>query len=198
MFVLHVCKGRGREHWECCWLQLPVLGRRLWSSMLKWLLSKEDMNGIHRLQALFLKIFSFCYQCNRVPDERRYLLPLKSNYMRQIDRMVGLIWMVLQSNFCRVSGRAWDLALGIPLQLHSCVCCQWVSLCLLVFDDGYEGRFNSLTSSVFWTMEAPCATQKEISRFKTSNEKCWKWRLDILQKRKKEKKIGMCHLATSL
>ncbi|XP_015265066.1 PREDICTED: ER degradation-enhancing alpha-mannosidase-like protein 1 [Gekko japonicus] len=29
--------------------------------------------------------------CNRVPDERRYLLPLKSVYMRQIDQMVGLI-----------------------------------------------------------------------------------------------------------
>ncbi|XP_054832204.1 ER degradation-enhancing alpha-mannosidase-like protein 1 isoform X2 [Eublepharis macularius] len=29
--------------------------------------------------------------CNRVPDERRYLLPLKSIYMRQIDQMVGLI-----------------------------------------------------------------------------------------------------------
>lgn len=35
--------------------------------------------------------FNFFSQCNRVPDERRYLLPLKSNYMRQIDRMVGLI-----------------------------------------------------------------------------------------------------------
>ncbi|XP_057560844.1 ER degradation-enhancing alpha-mannosidase-like protein 1 isoform X3 [Hippopotamus amphibius kiboko] len=30
-------------------------------------------------------------QCNRVPDERRYSLPLKSIYMRQIDQMVGLI-----------------------------------------------------------------------------------------------------------
>nr|XP_033781962.1 ER degradation-enhancing alpha-mannosidase-like protein 1 isoform X2 [Geotrypetes seraphini] len=29
--------------------------------------------------------------CNRVPDERRYSLPLKSIYMRQIDQMVGLI-----------------------------------------------------------------------------------------------------------
>ncbi|ELK15172.1 ER degradation-enhancing alpha-mannosidase-like protein 1 [Pteropus alecto] len=29
--------------------------------------------------------------CSRVPDERRYSLPLKSIYMRQIDQMVGLI-----------------------------------------------------------------------------------------------------------
>ncbi|KAK5872585.1 hypothetical protein PBY51_013269 [Eleginops maclovinus] len=28
--------------------------------------------------------------CNRIPDERRYTLPLKSVYMRQIDHMVGL------------------------------------------------------------------------------------------------------------
>ncbi|KAK1332626.1 hypothetical protein QTO34_007309 [Cnephaeus nilssonii] len=31
------------------------------------------------------------WPCNRVPDERRYSLPLKSVYMRQIDQMVGLI-----------------------------------------------------------------------------------------------------------
>lgn len=28
--------------------------------------------------------------CNRIPEERRYTLPLKSIYMRQIDHMVGL------------------------------------------------------------------------------------------------------------
>lgn len=28
--------------------------------------------------------------CNRIPEERRYALPLKSVYMRQIDHMVGL------------------------------------------------------------------------------------------------------------
>ncbi|NWR75384.1 EDEM1 protein, partial [Centropus unirufus] len=38
-----------------------------------------------------LKAVNFSSNCNRVPDERRYLLPLKSNYMRQIDQMVGLI-----------------------------------------------------------------------------------------------------------
>lgn len=37
----------------------------------------------------------FSFQCNRVPDERRYALPLKSIYMRQIDQMVGLIWSAL-------------------------------------------------------------------------------------------------------
>ncbi|XP_066554236.1 ER degradation-enhancing alpha-mannosidase-like protein 1 [Amia ocellicauda] len=29
--------------------------------------------------------------CDRIPDERRYALPLKSVYMRQIDHMVGLL-----------------------------------------------------------------------------------------------------------
>ncbi|XP_048873424.1 ER degradation-enhancing alpha-mannosidase-like protein 1 isoform X2 [Brienomyrus brachyistius] len=29
--------------------------------------------------------------CNRIPDERRYALPLKSVYMKQIDQMVGLL-----------------------------------------------------------------------------------------------------------
>uniref|UniRef100_A0A087X2J9 alpha-1,2-Mannosidase n=1 Tax=Poecilia formosa TaxID=48698 RepID=A0A087X2J9_POEFO len=29
-------------------------------------------------------------QCNRIPEERRYALPLKSVYMRQIDHMVGV------------------------------------------------------------------------------------------------------------
>ncbi|KAL4655231.1 ER degradation-enhancing alpha-mannosidase-like protein 1-like [Arapaima gigas] len=29
--------------------------------------------------------------CDRIPDERRYALPLKSAYMRQIDHMVGLL-----------------------------------------------------------------------------------------------------------
>lgn len=39
-------------------------------------------------------ILSLCLvrQCNRIPDERRFALPLKSVYMRQIDHMVGLFW----------------------------------------------------------------------------------------------------------
>ncbi|XP_036260629.1 ER degradation-enhancing alpha-mannosidase-like protein 1 [Molothrus aeneus] len=44
-----------------------------------------------KAKASELKAANFSSNCNRVPDERRYLLPLKSNYMRQIDRMVGLI-----------------------------------------------------------------------------------------------------------
>ncbi|XP_029550692.1 ER degradation-enhancing alpha-mannosidase-like protein 1 isoform X2 [Salmo trutta] len=31
-----------------------------------------------------------CEKCDRIPEERRYSLPLKSVYMRQIDHMVGL------------------------------------------------------------------------------------------------------------
>ncbi|NWW40825.1 EDEM1 protein, partial [Panurus biarmicus] len=45
----------------------------------------------HKAKPTELKAANFSSNCNRVPDERRYLLPLKSNYMRQIDRMVGLI-----------------------------------------------------------------------------------------------------------
>lgn len=33
------------------------------------------------------------WQCNRIPEEQRYALPMKSIYMKQIDRMVGLFWM---------------------------------------------------------------------------------------------------------
>uniref|UniRef100_A0A8C6SZY9 alpha-1,2-Mannosidase n=1 Tax=Neogobius melanostomus TaxID=47308 RepID=A0A8C6SZY9_9GOBI len=33
---------------------------------------------------------SVSLQCNRIPEEQRYALPLKSVYMRQIDHMVGL------------------------------------------------------------------------------------------------------------
>lgn len=40
--------------------------------------------------AHFLRLF---WQCNRIPEERRYALPLKSIYMKQIDHMVGLFWM---------------------------------------------------------------------------------------------------------
>lgn len=35
----------------------------------------------------FLYLF---LKCNKIPEERRYALPLKSIYMRQIDHMVGL------------------------------------------------------------------------------------------------------------
>lgn len=45
----------------------------------------------HRSKAPELRGINSSSNCNRVPDERRYALPLKSVYMRQIDQMVGLI-----------------------------------------------------------------------------------------------------------
>ncbi|XP_047635579.1 ER degradation-enhancing alpha-mannosidase-like protein 1 isoform X2 [Phacochoerus africanus] len=47
--------------------------------------------SVHRPKSHELKIINSSSNCNRVPDERRYSLPLKSIYMRQIDQMVGLI-----------------------------------------------------------------------------------------------------------
>ncbi|XP_008155548.2 ER degradation-enhancing alpha-mannosidase-like protein 1 [Eptesicus fuscus] len=47
--------------------------------------------ALHRPAAPHLEVFNSSSNCNRVPDERRYSLPLKSVYMRQIDQMVGLI-----------------------------------------------------------------------------------------------------------
>ncbi|KAF6099151.1 ER degradation enhancing alpha-mannosidase like protein 1 [Phyllostomus discolor] len=38
-----------------------------------------------------VKVVNSSSNCNRVPDERRFSLPLKSVYMRQIDQMVGLL-----------------------------------------------------------------------------------------------------------
>ncbi|XP_033373347.1 ER degradation-enhancing alpha-mannosidase-like protein 1 isoform X2 [Parus major] len=58
----------------------------LWEDILP---GQED--SAHKTKPTELKAANFSSNCNRVPDERRYLLPLKSNYMRQIDRMVGLI-----------------------------------------------------------------------------------------------------------
>lgn len=45
----------------------------------------------HRPKPQELNVINSSSNCNRVPDERRYALPLKSIYMRQIDQMVGLI-----------------------------------------------------------------------------------------------------------
>lgn len=39
-----------------------------------------------------LMVFYLTLQCDRIPEERRYALPLKSIYMKQIDHMVGLYW----------------------------------------------------------------------------------------------------------
>lgn len=86
LLIYGICAGnlqRTRESWskKCCLVQFSVLGRseRIAEGM-----------GLPGFGFEFLN-FNFFSQCNRVPDERRYLLPLKSNYMRQIDRMVGLI-----------------------------------------------------------------------------------------------------------
>ncbi|XP_077915323.1 ER degradation-enhancing alpha-mannosidase-like protein 1 [Halichoerus grypus] len=53
----------------------------------------QDQEGksVHRPKSPELKVINSSSNCNRVPDERRYSLPLKSIYMRQIDQMVGLI-----------------------------------------------------------------------------------------------------------
>lgn len=51
--------------------------------------------SVHRPKSHELKVINSSSNCNRVPDERRYSLPLKSIYMRQIDQMVGLIWPAL-------------------------------------------------------------------------------------------------------
>ncbi|XP_009582466.1 PREDICTED: ER degradation-enhancing alpha-mannosidase-like protein 1 [Fulmarus glacialis] len=58
----------------------------LWQDILP---GEED--SAEKIKPNELKAVNFSSNCNRVPDERRYLLPLKSNYMRQIDQMVGLI-----------------------------------------------------------------------------------------------------------
>uniref|UniRef100_A0A8C4W971 alpha-1,2-Mannosidase n=1 Tax=Gopherus evgoodei TaxID=1825980 RepID=A0A8C4W971_9SAUR len=52
---------------------------------------EEEERNAEKLKPNELKAMNSSSNCNRVPDERRYLLPLKSIYMRQIDQMVGLI-----------------------------------------------------------------------------------------------------------
>uniref|UniRef100_A0A6J0V623 alpha-1,2-Mannosidase n=1 Tax=Pogona vitticeps TaxID=103695 RepID=A0A6J0V623_9SAUR len=51
----------------------------------------EAQKKSEKLKPNELRTINSTSNCNRVPDERRYLLPLKSIYMRQIDQMVGLI-----------------------------------------------------------------------------------------------------------
>ncbi|XP_039179496.1 ER degradation-enhancing alpha-mannosidase-like protein 1 isoform X2 [Crotalus tigris] len=53
--------------------------------------SPEEQKKPGKIKSNELKANNSISNCNRVPDERRYLLPLKSIYMRQIDQMVGLI-----------------------------------------------------------------------------------------------------------
>ncbi|XP_048345877.1 ER degradation-enhancing alpha-mannosidase-like protein 1 [Sphaerodactylus townsendi] len=51
----------------------------------------EEEKKAEKIKRSELRANNSISNCNRVPDERRYLLPLKSIYMRQIDQMVGLI-----------------------------------------------------------------------------------------------------------
>jgi mannosidase alpha-like ER degradation enhancer 1 len=51
----------------------------------------QEEKFVHRPKSHELKVINSSSNCNRVPDERRYSLPLKSIYMRQIDQMVGLV-----------------------------------------------------------------------------------------------------------
>uniref|UniRef100_A0A4X2KSB4 alpha-1,2-Mannosidase n=1 Tax=Vombatus ursinus TaxID=29139 RepID=A0A4X2KSB4_VOMUR len=51
----------------------------------------QEEKPVPRPKPLDLKVINSSLNCNRIPDERRYSLPLKSIYMRQIDQMVGLI-----------------------------------------------------------------------------------------------------------
>ncbi|ETE60838.1 ER degradation-enhancing alpha-mannosidase-like 1, partial [Ophiophagus hannah] len=53
--------------------------------------SPEEQKKPGKIKPNEVKANNSISNCNRVPDERRYLLPLKSIYMRQIDQMVGLI-----------------------------------------------------------------------------------------------------------
>ncbi|KAI1234584.1 hypothetical protein IHE44_0003644 [Lamprotornis superbus] len=59
-------------------------------------------DSTHKTKPTELKAANFSSNCNRVPDERRYLLPLKSNYMRQIDRMEN------RNSRCCDAERCWE------------------------------------------------------------------------------------------
>ncbi|XP_061474528.1 ER degradation-enhancing alpha-mannosidase-like protein 1 [Rhineura floridana] len=65
------------------------LDKRLRVSL--WQDTFPDEQKTEKLKPNELRAINSTSNCNRVPDERRYLLPLKSVYMRQIDQMVGLI-----------------------------------------------------------------------------------------------------------
>ncbi|XP_042304560.1 ER degradation-enhancing alpha-mannosidase-like protein 1 isoform X2 [Sceloporus undulatus] len=65
------------------------LDKRLRVSL--WEDNFPEEKKMEKLKPNELRAVNSTSNCNRVPDERRYLLPLKSVYMRQIDQMVGLI-----------------------------------------------------------------------------------------------------------
>ncbi|XP_051776978.1 ER degradation-enhancing alpha-mannosidase-like protein 1 [Erpetoichthys calabaricus] len=58
---------------------------RLWNDVFP----KEDSTD--ELGTQDLRPANSSSKCNRIPEERKYFLPLKSVYMRQIDQMVGLL-----------------------------------------------------------------------------------------------------------
>uniref|UniRef100_A0A3B3WX79 alpha-1,2-Mannosidase n=1 Tax=Poecilia mexicana TaxID=48701 RepID=A0A3B3WX79_9TELE len=50
----------------------------------------NDLSPCEEGELCIYSLSSVSLQCNRIPEERRYALPLKSVYMRQIDHMVGV------------------------------------------------------------------------------------------------------------
>ncbi|KAM4023298.1 ER degradation-enhancing alpha-mannosidase-like protein 1 isoform 1-T2 [Anomaloglossus baeobatrachus] len=52
---------------------------------------KKPQSDTDKLSQTKLRAANSSTNCYRVPEERRYSLPLKSVYMRQIDQMVGLL-----------------------------------------------------------------------------------------------------------
>uniref|UniRef100_A0A7M4F3L8 alpha-1,2-Mannosidase n=1 Tax=Crocodylus porosus TaxID=8502 RepID=A0A7M4F3L8_CROPO len=65
--------------------------KRFRDSVWQDIFPEEEEKNAPKLKPNEVKAVNLSSNCNRVPDERRYLLPLKSIYMRQIDQMVGLI-----------------------------------------------------------------------------------------------------------
>ncbi|KAK2504387.1 hypothetical protein MC885_003198 [Smutsia gigantea] len=70
--------------------------KRLRQSPWKEFFSEEERHdqegkSLHRPKSHELKVINSSSTCSRVPDERRFSLPLKSIYMQQIDQMVGLV-----------------------------------------------------------------------------------------------------------
>lgn len=111
--------------------------------------------------------------------------------MRQIDRMVGLIWMVLQSNF--YVWRRMGFGSRHSSSAHICICwVTWVSPTLVSF---WLWTWREILFSYEFSLlnygNSMCHLNRgflEVSCFKTSYEKCCKWRLNILFKKKKKER----------
>ncbi|XP_074861324.1 ER degradation-enhancing alpha-mannosidase-like protein 1 isoform X1 [Carettochelys insculpta] len=67
------------------------LDKRFRDSLWQDTFREEEERSAEKIKHNELKAMNSSSNCNKVPDERRYWLPLKSIYMRQIDQMVGLI-----------------------------------------------------------------------------------------------------------